>query len=81
MVHLYQEGLLHLPRKTSDPRFDWLSKNLLADGNSPDQSKELAAAILIYRRVMEVFSMHYETPKEVFGHMSEEVESQAEVGM
>ena len=69
----------------SDPRFDRLSGYLLADGYSPDQAQQLAAAILNHRRVMEALVTHYQMPKEVFGlaeiEMIEEIESQAEFGM
>ena len=68
----------------SDPRFDRLSGYLLADGYSPDQAQQLAAAILNHRRVMEAMPTHYQMPKEVFGRaeiaMIREVEGDAELG-
>ena len=68
----------------SDPRFDRLSRYLLADGYSPDQAQRLAAAILNHRRVMEALPTHYQMPKEVFGlaeiQMIRDVEGDAELG-
>jgi len=69
----------------SDPRFDRLARQLLEDGNSPEQAQQLAAAILNHRRVMEALPTHYQMPKEVFGlaeiEMIEEIESQVEFEM
>jgi len=67
-----------------DPRFSKLVDRFLKDEYELDYACELASAILLHRRVMDVMPHQYNFKKEVFGRaeiaMIREVEGDAELG-